>query len=598
MADEVETQLADYQALGDGVAVAATAPAGARLTDILQTEEFMIAAGLGAAIVLFDAVRRYNTLAVATKETDVIRQIAPRFLATNADYVNSFAIYILLRFITYAVPAVALMFIFMSGGVIDALGLPSFLEPVVTNQNFPLFWGAVIAGVLPSFSVIEDLEIAIRQFAQTLGAIPTGVRRMAREMRLAPLHPRARGREPLPKTDRFAFVSLSDFDRAADPIAQKWARLAYIFNYFKDEHAKHALVDKFSDAYLNEILLEENRFRSLQVRFSIHKVGYEAFESTFAKAGVGAPPRAIATHDPFLEADIDEMLSRFEIYLACALRSTENDDERAHAKLKELGFQVAPRARAGGLLGTFLGVGVGISAAAVLGSLAAEFLVRAAATLPEIGYPEAVLQGVGDSAVQRALSLMGYTLVLVTTVLVASFPLGTVLFGLDSRRIDERRFTDRPIAKYLMASLFGGACGMVALVGMVLPEPSFVDAPGKLRELLFWMPAFVTLGFMIHVFAYGPRRGFWRLSRDALIIGAAYAVAIFYGAAKSFEAQGVAGDTLTGAALYFAIVAFWIGAIGAGVFIQLNKLQRDLRREAEEPVAPEPVAPALDPAPA
>lgn len=565
------------------------------LVDILQSNEFMIASALGAAIVLFDAWRRYNELAVPTHENDVVRGIEPRFLATNADYANSFAIYMLLRLVSYGVPAIAILFVFMRGGVIEALGLPSYLEPIVTNHNFPLFWGAVIAGVLPSFSFIKDVEQSIRQFAQTVGGIPTGVKRMARRMRNARLAPLSGTRRSLPKNDRFSFVQPQDFAETADPIDQKWARLAYIFNYFKEEHAKHALVDKFSDAHMSEILREENRFRSLQVRFAIHKVGYPAFEQTFNQSGLGMSPRTIATHDPFLESDIDELLTRFEVYLACALRSVENDDERAAERLRELGFQVEPTPRAGGLVGTFLGVIVALAAAAVIGSVISDLAVDAMSKVGAITYPKAVLDGLGENMLQRAIGLLGYTLIIVTTVLVASSALGTVLFGIDTRQVDERPLAERPISKYLLASLFGGFCGMISLVGMVLPDPSFIDEPGKLQPLLYWMPSMVSLAFMVHLFAYGRRRGAFNLIRNAMLIGLVYGSVAFLGAIPAFERQGLPADQALGAATYFSFVSFWVGLIVSSVFIQLNKAQRDMRLDAEAALVSSPIAHNGDP---
>ncbi len=559
------------------------------VVELLESQEFIAAAAFGAAVVAVDAWRRYNEVAFRARPGDVIAEITPRFLATNADYVNGFAVYVALRLLAYLLPALAILHIFSDKGMVDALGvaLPDYFRAFISHENFPLFWAAVVAGVLPTFSFVRDVEEGTRRFAHLTGAIPTGVKELAALLRAVRLRPNGSFDRARLRTERFAFVAEADFVDADQPIARKWARAAFILDYFFDRHSRAYVQDAFFAAYRDAIEREDARFRSLQIRYAIHKAGYDRAKAFFAEAGSGDLPRTISAEDPFLEADIDALLDRLEIYLAVALRHDENDDARAYEKLRALGFALpeTPPQRSGPV-GGVLATLVALVAAAFVGAVTADGAVSATSTLGLTVFPESAITG--DSVMQRAFYILVYTLFVVSSVLLGSFLVGRTLFKIRADEVDARPMQDKPLVSYALASLLGAAFGLIATTAIVIDvvDPS----GGGSRWVLYWTPSFVVLGFMIHLFAYGPSRGLWRLLAEAAIIGAAFGVATYFSALSVYSVFDYSGPRLDGVALYYAINAFWTGLFASAAIIFVHRLQRDRAARADGRARPEAAA--------
>ncbi len=551
------------------------------LSELFADQEFHVAAAFGALVVVIDALRRYGDIAFEARPNDVIYSMSPRFLSTSADYLNSFVLYVFLRLMTYALPAVAILYVFSERGMTEALGigLPEYFAQFITHENFPLFWGAVIAGVLPTFSFFRDIEMSMRRFAQLAGGIPSGVRRLVRALRPAQLSPDNLTTATL-STDRFALVKREDFNHGSGRIERKWARVCFILDFFEERGAKDVIRAEFHDAFRDEMEREEARFRSLQIRFAIHKFGYDKVRGLFDAEALGTLPRTISTHDPFLEQDIDYLLDRLETYLAAALRYSENGEEEAIEELRKLGFAVSrPRQRGSSPIGGLLATLAALVAATIVGCASAYYLVVLLDNQGVLSFPYDVVTGA--TVVDRIFNLMNYQLIIVTSVVFAGFLLGSIMFKIGSSEPDTRPFTERPVVKYVLASLVGAFFGLMAMTGMIASATP-IERFGQLDWIISWGPSLFVLCMGVHVFAYGPDRGIGRLLAQGVLIGVAYGGAVYLTGHKVFTELGVTPPAqVEGAALYFGVVSFWTGLFVSTAVIYLHKRQRDYRIQAE-----------------
>lgn len=570
------------------------------LSELFANQEFHVAAAFGALVVIIDALRRYNEIAFDARPNDVIFSMSPRFLSTSADYLNSFVLYIVLRLLTYAVPALAILYIFSEQGMSEALGigLPEYFAQFITHENFPLFWGAVIAGVLPTFSFVRDIERSMRRSAQLAGGIPSGVRRLVRTLRVAPLTPVGGVTRAMLSSDRFALVDAEDFGPGANRIDRKWARICYILDFFEERGAKDVIRAEFHDTYRDEMDREQARFRSLQIRFAIHKLGYDKVRELFDAESVRNLPRTISTHDPFLEPDIDYLLDRLETYLAAATRYSENGEEEAIDALRKSGFAVIrPRGRGQSPFGGLLATLAALVAATVIGCASAYYLVVLLDNQGVLAFPYDVVAG--ETVVDRIVGLMSYQLIIVSAVVFTGFLLGAIMFKISSSEPETRPFTERPVVKYVLSSLVGAFFGLMAMTAMIASSSPDLEA-GQLDWIIRWGPSLFVLCLGVHVFAYGPDRGVGRLLSHGVIIGIAYAAAVYLTSHNVFTRLGVFEPQIEGAALYFGVVSFWTGLFVSTAVIYLHKRQRDYRlqalavAEAEELALHAPPAPALE----
>ena len=553
------------------------------LAELFEKQEFHVAALFGALVVLIDALRRYGDIAFERRPNDVVLSITPRFLSTSADYTNSFALYVFLRLLTYALPALAFLYIFSGRGMTEALGLgiPEYFSSFITHQNFPLFWGAVIAGVLPSFTFVKDMELAMRRAAQMAGGIPSGVRKLVRMLRRAPLTPTGSFSEATLRTDRFALVKMGDFAQGAGRIEQKWARACYILDFFLHRGAHDAIKGEFIDAYRAEIEREEARFRSLQIRFAIHRLGYEKVSGLFSAEELGALPKSISTHDPYLEEDIDYLLGRLETYLAAATRYSENGEEKAIAALRKSGFSVArPAAAEASPLGGLLATLASLVVATVIGAASAYYFVLFIEDLGLARFNYDVAPG--ETVIERIFNVLVYQLMIVTAVVFPGFALGSVLFNISSRTPELRPLPGRPIVKYILSSAFGMICGLVLLSALVVDVSRPLQEAGEYSWILYWAPSLFVLCLCVHLFAYGPDRGLVRLIFNSVVIGLIYGGAVYFTCHKVFAELGIRGKLLEGAALYYGVISFWTGLFVSAAIIYLHKRQRDYRLQQDQ----------------
>ena len=574
----------------------------------LFTLGFTISLLFGAVIVFFDGARKFDSVAPRGDGASDITRIKPRFLTTLDVYRNSYILYLALRLLAFAIPAIGLPLIFSRDGALDFL--PDWTRQILNDPangvgdilnstTFPLIWALLSAGILQSVPFLNELEPALRRFAHSIALIPQGMQMLRDEIRRAPLS----AVEPVGAESGNLFLqeaAASDFAADRESAENLWARFCVILQKL-EPHGAGARFNAFLEEHQSDIDALRDGFDGLKLRMSLHRARARGELRRVATEAVGGSALSrLDAEDPGLRKDLRAVLRRAETALACWLRAAETDEDRPLEELRRMGFAIQENRRPGHFgvfLAAFLIAGVAAMVGALLAELIANLIARSAP--PEIFAFDAAraFEETPDDPLARGLMLMSYTVILNTTALVGALMIGAFVAQIDKSKVDDRPLAMRPVRKYFLAAMIGALLAYGVLGAMVTSQPSEatgVDAAGLWALLLWWAPLYFANAFVLQLYLYRTHHGVWATARSAAMVGLTSTVACFIFASgfyQSIDASHIAAGTgkefgaplRLGVTSYLTILNFVVATAVSFIVIYFFQQQRDDDKPVDGP---------------